>query len=176
MSTRRGTTNRNARGSSEDRRRRRQWLLDSFGDGTEAPCSYCQIPVDFETITADRHPIPGCRGGRYVRGNIRPACGPCNSKHGATLRQDEEKPMVKYTFPELVDEVVIDEAPPRYGASASGYGSKIPTRYRVRYAGRMRRVYMMQYGNSGSSYVVVEGMAVFLDTDTEHQLSQEASA
>ena len=36
-----------------------------------------------QTMTKDRYPIPGRRGGRYVRNNVRPACGPCNSSHGA---------------------------------------------------------------------------------------------
>jgi hypothetical protein len=83
----RGTTNRNARGNSRDRQARRQWLLDTFGDGTTAPCAFgCGTRVTIDTVTADRFPVPGCDGGRYVRGNIRPACGPCNSKHGGALR------------------------------------------------------------------------------------------
>jgi hypothetical protein len=88
MSTRRGTTNRNARGSTADRRTRKQWLLDTFGDGQEAPCAYgCGARVTLETVSVDRYPVPGCRGGRYVRGNIRPACGPCNSRHGGAVRR-----------------------------------------------------------------------------------------
>jgi hypothetical protein len=84
---RRGTTNRDARGSAAARRDRKRWLLVEFGDGVQAPCGFgCGTVLTFETITVDRHPIPGCRGGRYVRGNIRPACGPCNSIHGGPLR------------------------------------------------------------------------------------------
>lgn len=87
MATHRGTTNRNARGGSEDRRRRRQWLIETFGDGTTALCSYeCGAVLTVDTVTADRFPVPGCDGGTYRRGNIRPACGPCNSKHGGALR------------------------------------------------------------------------------------------
>lgn len=86
MPATRGTTNRNDRGSAESRRIRKQWLLDMFGDGVTAPCAFCAAPVEFTTITVDRYPVPGCRGGRYVRGNIRPACGPCNSTHGGSLR------------------------------------------------------------------------------------------
>lgn len=85
-STRRGTSNTNARGSAANRRARKQWLLDTFGDGETAPCGFCTVPVTVETITVDRFPVPGCRGGRYVRGNIRPACGPCNSIHGGAVR------------------------------------------------------------------------------------------
>lgn len=78
----RGTTNRNDRGSTRDRTARKRWLLTEFGDGQTAPCSFCQVGLDFESITVDRYPVPGAEGGRYVRGNIRPACGPCNSTHG----------------------------------------------------------------------------------------------
>jgi hypothetical protein len=89
--TARGTTNRNSRGSVEDRRRRRQWLLDTFGDGTSAPCSL-QLRCDgtaltLDTVTVDRFPVPGIEGGTYERGNIRPACGPCNSADGNALRE-----------------------------------------------------------------------------------------
>jgi hypothetical protein len=88
----RGTTNRNARGNTQIRRERRQWLLDTYGNGTVAPCSimfneHCLITVDNDTLTVDRHPIPGCDGGTYDRDNIRPACGPCNSRAGTALRE-----------------------------------------------------------------------------------------
>lgn len=86
MPATRGTTNRNDRGSAVDRRARKRWLLDTFGDGTHAACRFCWTTLDESTITVDRYPVPGCQGGRYVRGNIRPACGPCNSIHGGSLR------------------------------------------------------------------------------------------
>lgn len=41
--------------------------------------------------------------------------------------------------------------------TASGYGSKIPTRHKVNYAGLDRRVYVDIFGNSGSSYIMVKG-------------------
>ncbi len=86
--TRRGTSNGNDRGNATARRARKVWLLNEFGDGTTAPCAFaCGAVVTLETLTVDRFPTPGCQGGRYVRGNIRPACGPCNSLHGATLRR-----------------------------------------------------------------------------------------
>lgn len=88
----RGTTNRNQRGSSQERRERKQWLLDEFGDGEAAACeirwdTHCQGTVTFETLTVDRFPIPGIDGGTYARLNIRPACGPCNSRAGTALRE-----------------------------------------------------------------------------------------
>ena len=70
----RGTTNRNSRGGSDERRKRKLWLLATFGDGIKAPCSYCQQMVDYDTISVDRYPVMGCDGGTYRRENIRPAC------------------------------------------------------------------------------------------------------
>lgn len=44
---------------------------------------------------------------------------------------------------------------PRYSASQTGYGSKIPTRHLVRlpFDGRWRRVYVTCYSNSGTAWV-----------------------
>lgn len=91
----RGTTNRNERGSSYERRARKAWLLATFGDGESAPCSirfdeHCLGEVTMVTITVDRHPVPGIDGGKYARTNIRPACGPCNSRHGTQLREERK--------------------------------------------------------------------------------------
>jgi hypothetical protein len=68
------------RGSAEDRRRRKRYLLDTWGDGTTAPCAFCKVELTYDTVTVDRFPIPGRKGGRYTRDNIRPACQPCNSE------------------------------------------------------------------------------------------------
>lgn len=88
MPTQRGTTNRNERGSTRDRRARKRWLLTTFGDGVSAMCAFdCGTRLTVETISVDRHPVPGWAGGTYVRGNIRPACRPCNSADGG--RQTE---------------------------------------------------------------------------------------
>lgn len=102
----RGTTNRNDRGSSESRRRRREWLVHTyradvdvawtaigpgphpveFGTGEPAcRCYRCGALLTVETVTADRIK-PGCEGGTYRRDNIRPACGSCNSITGNHLR------------------------------------------------------------------------------------------
>lgn len=88
----RGTTNRNQRGSTIERAARRQWLLDTFGDGETAPCMIswdenCLGQVNDLTITVDRYPVAGIDGGTYERSNIRPACGPCNSRAGTALRE-----------------------------------------------------------------------------------------
>lgn len=90
------------RGNSLNRRRRREWLVETFradvdlGDfglvkvmlGFGRPacrCYRCGRLLTVDTVTADRV-IPGCQGGTYRRNNIRPACGPCNSEAGGGLR------------------------------------------------------------------------------------------
>ena len=82
---RRGTSNTNDRGSAAQRRRRKQWLLDEFGDGETCLCSTCPEVLTFDTITVDRYPLAGRDGGRYVRGNIRPQCSLCASRQGAEM-------------------------------------------------------------------------------------------
>lgn len=87
--TQRGTTNRNDRGSSYDRRKRKQWLLDNFGDGVTATCTLqcsakCLGTVDITTLQVDRI-TPGIEGGTYSRDNIQPGCGPCNAQDGGVL-------------------------------------------------------------------------------------------
>lgn len=84
------TTNRNARGGSPQRRARKLWLLSPAagfgGDGEKVPCAMgCGEPLTFETLTVDRYPIPGCEGGGYSRGNIRPACARENYSQGGRL-------------------------------------------------------------------------------------------
>jgi len=100
--TRRGTSNGGARGSSSARRVRRAWLIKTYESNIQglARCYRCgvllinpdDVPIgvsdlgpSIQFLTVDRI-IPGCRGGRYVRENIRPACGPCNSETGGSLR------------------------------------------------------------------------------------------
>lgn len=74
------------RPSAKIRRENKQWLLDTFGDGITALCSFCEVKLTFETITQDRYPIPGRECGKYIKGNIRPACLSCNSRDGALAR------------------------------------------------------------------------------------------
>jgi hypothetical protein len=85
----RGTTNRNSRGSSYTRRRRREWLVEEFGDGEHVACFiqrslYCLLVLDVDTVSADRL-VLGADGGSYRRGNIQPACGPCQSQQGGEI-------------------------------------------------------------------------------------------
>jgi hypothetical protein len=90
MTTRRGTTNKNARGGSGDRRRRRQWLVDTFGDGVTVQCHTCPAILTKDTVTADRI-VPGIQGGTYRRGNILPQCSPCACSQGGKLAAARNK-------------------------------------------------------------------------------------
>lgn len=78
---------------------------------------------------------------------------------------------VEYTDHKLVTATTRTTVP-RSGQTVSGYGGRIPTRYKVRYGAQNRwyRVYMMQYGNAGTAYITVAGKDLVLDTDTEHEL------
>lgn len=76
--------NGNARGSAEDRRRRLAWLFRQFGNEGIVTCTFCAVPMLPEDCTVDRI-VPGCRGGRYTRDNIRPACTPCQLEQGGEL-------------------------------------------------------------------------------------------
>jgi hypothetical protein len=90
MPAHRGTTNKYHSGNATDRRVRKQWLLEQFGDGQLVACYLqislnCALVLDEQTLTVDRV-LPGMNGGRYVRGTILPACGPCTSMEGARGR------------------------------------------------------------------------------------------
>jgi hypothetical protein len=88
----RGTSNSNARGSSYSRRRRKQWLLDNFGNGVTAPCFMrgCDAVLTADTITVDRIQL-GRDGGSYRRGNIRPACSSHNASEGSKAMWQAKK-------------------------------------------------------------------------------------
>lgn len=109
----RGTTNGNDRGSTESRRRRRAWLIETYAANVPgfARCYRCgrlvYNPDDYpdETnlvviwkgkfeaarpMTVDRI-IPGCKGGKYVRSNIRPACHYDNASTGSLLAKRGKK-------------------------------------------------------------------------------------
>jgi hypothetical protein len=53
----------------------------------------------------------------------------------------------------MADGVQVD-ANSRKNPYATGYGRKVPTRYKVLYRGRWYRVYCMVYANSGTEYIV----------------------
>lgn len=111
----RGTTNGNARGGSQNRRRRREWLVSTYRanvdvlvmdlpsgpltvgviPGTEnavpaCRCYRCGLLLTTDTVTVDRI-IPGALGGTYRRSNIRPSCQPCASYTGAVLGNERKK-------------------------------------------------------------------------------------
>jgi len=82
----RRATNTNSRGSSADRRRRREYLINTFGDGNTCVCSHCPAVLTVSTVNVDRI-IPGWQGGTYRRENIRPSCWPCGNKQGGAMGQ-----------------------------------------------------------------------------------------
>jgi hypothetical protein len=81
----RGRSSANERGSSYDRRARRNWMLSPAapfgGDGEKVACWECGAMVSFKTLRVDRI-IPGEFGGTYRRNNIRPHCVTCSCRQG----------------------------------------------------------------------------------------------
>lgn len=74
--TLRGTRGANdQRGSAKNVRDRKKAMLKEFGDGHTCGCGFCGVRLDFRTLTVEKmRPVLG-----YVRENIAPACGGCNS-------------------------------------------------------------------------------------------------
>ena len=66
------------RGNSSDRRRRKIYLINTFGNGKNVPCFHCGRKLSYDTMEVDRHPVCGHNGGRYVKENVVPACNECN--------------------------------------------------------------------------------------------------
>ena len=81
-----------------------------------------------------------------------------------------------YLSDDDVLEVRITKTP--FSPSASGYGSKIPTRFMLKLAGkgRFHRVYAMCYGNGSSAYVLRGGVVHHLPISTEHRMAAYRSA
>jgi hypothetical protein len=71
-----------------------------------------------------------------------------------------------------INDAKITEAP--VNRNVTGYGPKIPTRYMVRVGTRWHRVYVAQYGNSGSAYVRLEGKDFYLSNGVEEILEHMA--
>lgn len=82
----RGHRNSNERGSAANRRSRKQFLLNKFGDGIWAKCWECGTLLTIHTIFVDRIK-PAHQGGTYRRDNIRPHCRKCSCRQGALMKQ-----------------------------------------------------------------------------------------
>ena len=82
------SSNSNERGSSYDRRRRRAWLVETFGlrnaRGRIAwvVCHHCgrRMRASAGVWEVDRFPVCGHAGGSYRRGNIVISCPDCNKR------------------------------------------------------------------------------------------------
>lgn len=89
MPVTRGTSNANMRGNSKDRRRRKQAMLDHYGNGEWCLCATCPTVLDAETMTVDCWPVPRCEGGTYGvptdMSNVRPQCERCSWRQGGIM-------------------------------------------------------------------------------------------
>ena len=69
--------------------------------------------------------------------------------------------MVEYLDLNTIQEKRITAAP-RYGRNVDGYGRKIPTGAMLRVQNRWRRVYLTQFSNVGSRWIILNGKKKFL--------------
>jgi 5-methylcytosine-specific restriction endonuclease McrA len=81
-------TNRNQRGSSYDRRARKEWIFSTYGVDGIVTCRFCAVPMLPEDCTVDCL-TPRSRGGAYRRDNVGPACRPCQDEQGVRLRHPQ---------------------------------------------------------------------------------------
>lgn len=71
--------------------------------------------------------------------------------------------MTTITYLDSDDVLDKRQTPTPADRSRSGYGKKLPTSWQLQLKDkRWRRVYVMQWSNSGSAYIIVGGKNVFL--------------
>lgn len=69
---------------------------------------------------------------------------------------------MEYLDPAEISERKQTEAP--RNPYVMGYGSKIPTSHMVRVANRWHRVYVIQFSNSGTAYILRRGQPLYIAT------------
>jgi hypothetical protein len=68
----------------------------------------------------------------------------------------------------FVDSADIVDAPMWYHEkslmqTATGYGRKLNTGRKLRYNGRLYRIYCCCYSNAGSNYIIVKGETIYIN-------------
>lgn len=64
---------------------------------------------------------------------------------------------LNYLDPATIQAFREDVEAPRYGRNVDGYGRKIPTHRWLKVRNRWRRVYVTQYSNAGTAWIVIDG-------------------
>lgn len=72
--------------------------------------------------------------------------------HGMTFRANGEAHSYWTKEVEIVDKPLWWQEK-GLSFTASGYGKRIPSRYMVRFNGKLRRVYVCQFSNAGTAYI-----------------------
>lgn len=69
---------------------------------------------------------------------------------------------ITYLDPQMVEDKRQTPTPPN--RSRTGYGRKLPTSWLLKLKGdhRWHRVYVIQYSNTGSAYIISKGTKLFL--------------
>jgi len=112
----------------------------------------------------------------------RPQHGTCSSEsdraahaRGETrFRVEETRMKVEYLDATRITDVKITDVPRTN--SRSGYGARLPTRYMVQLDNRKRwhRVYVMQFSNAGSAYIIDHNEIKFINGDAEYTIKNWA--
>jgi hypothetical protein len=71
-----------------------------------------------------------------------------------------------HTAPLELTDIILAELPWQklsQSQTASGYGSKLTTRYKAKYNGRYYRVYARCYSNTSSTFILVKGFKIWVD-------------
>lgn len=105
-------------------------------------------------------------------------CSRCGTLNGWEIDNHHTSCGVLYTIADNVYNTLKEDCAPR-NPYPSGYGKKIPTRYMLKYESgktyeknHWRRVYVMQFSNAGSAYILIRRTVVFLDSNTEYRLEK----
>jgi len=81
---------------------------------------------------------------------------------------------VQYLAESDILDAMRGDPPPYY--SATGYGRKIPTQWRVQLTDKVwRRVYVCCYSNSGTAYVLQAGKWLVVDGTAEDKIKEFAA-
>jgi hypothetical protein len=86
----------------------------------------------------------------------------------------DQLPQVNYLAESDILDAQRGDPPPYY--SATGYGRKIPTQWRVQLTDKIwRRVYVCQYSNAGTAYVLKAKEWLVVDCAAEDKIKELAA-
>ena len=70
---------------------------------------------------------------------------------------------IKYLDPSLVQDRKCTGATPMYGRNKDGYGVEIPSSHMLKVGNRWRRIYITQFSNAGSAWIILNKEKYYLE-------------